>query len=297
MKKVRVETCPVCGGHEMKNFLHCSDHYASGETYALMRCTGCGFIFTQDFPDESEIGRYYETPDYVSHSDTRKGLMNKVYHGVRRFMLNRKGKMTEGLLAGKKGTILDIGCGTGYFLDTMKQRGWNTLGVEKSTLAAKAARDHFGLTVVEDLREVTQEYTFDVISLWHVMEHLQDLPTVFGRLRSLLKEEGKLIIALPNSSSYDAGYYKEYWGAYDVPRHLWHFSPDTFAKLACKEGFIVEKFAPMPFDAFYVSMLSEKYKGNKADFIRGIIRGKIALFHSLRDPRKSSSIIYVLRRI
>lgn len=297
MKKVHLEACPVCMGHAFDEFLKCTDHYASGEAYSLMRCNGCGFIFTQDFPDESEIGRYYETPDYVSHSDTREGLMNKIYHGVRRYMLNQKGNMAEAVTGGKKGRILDIGCGTGYFLDTMARRGWQTLGVEKSPLASQAARDHFGLEIKNDLKEVDGVNRFEVISLWHVMEHLQQLPDVFARLRELLTAEGRLIVALPNSGSYDAEYYGAMWGAYDVPRHLWHFSPETFSTLARREGFVIEKFAPMPFDAFYVSMLSEKYSGHKAAFLRGMYRGSIALLHSLRNPRKSSSIIYVLRRI
>ena len=297
MKKVHQTECPLCHQRELDDFLQCTDHYASGEPYQLVRCSKCGFLFTQDFPDQSEIGRYYETPDYVSHSDTRKGLMNKVYHTVRRFMLNQKAQMTESLLNGKKGSVLDIGCGTGYFLDTMKRRGWNTLGVEKSPIAAASARKHFGLEVVEDLSDVNGEQQFDVVSLWHVLEHLQDLQHVFDCLRGLLRKEGKLIIALPNSNSYDAAFYGKYWGAYDVPRHLWHFEPNTFSLLARQEGFIIEKFAPMPFDAFYVSMLSEKYKGNKWSFLRGVWRGKVALWHSLRNPRKSSSIIYILRRI
>ncbi|MEG1587033.1 MAG: class I SAM-dependent methyltransferase [Bacteroidales bacterium] len=296
MKKVHLEECPLCGQNEPKNVMSCTDHYASGESYQLVRCSKCGFLFTLDFPDETEIGRYYETPAYVSHSDTRKGLMNKVYHLVRSYMLGQKASMTEALNQNKKGRILDIGCGTGYFLNAMQKRGWNTLGVEKSETAARSAEKHFGLSVLSDLKNVPVGDTFDVISLWHVMEHLQDLPAVFSRLRELLKKEGCLIIALPNSESYDAEYYGKFWGAYDVPRHLWHFSPDTFSQLAQREGFRIEKFAPMPFDAFYVSMLSEKYKGNRFSFIRGMWRGKVAFWHSLRNPRKSSSIIYILRR-
>ncbi|MGL4294019.1 MAG: class I SAM-dependent methyltransferase [Bacteroidales bacterium] len=304
MKKVHITTCPVCGGCETGDYLHCMDHYASGEPYQIGRCKQCGFLFTQDFPDESEIGRYYETPDYISHSDTRKGIMNRVYHLVRQFMLRRKADLTESLIAGgndrekqqPKKAILDIGCGTGYFLEAMKQRGWKTQGVEKSEAAAAAARRGFGLDIEPDLSNIAADARFDVISLWHVMEHLQDLPGVFVRLREMLTNQGRLIIAVPNSVSYDAAYYGKYWGAYDVPRHLWHFSPDTFARLVNKEGFEIEKFAPMPFDAFYVSMLSEKYKGNKNSFIRGMMRGAIALTYALRDPRKSSSIIYILRR-
>ena len=298
MKKIHTDTCPICGTKGGTKYLTCSDHYATGERFDLVRCERCGFICTQDFPDEAEIGRYYESADYVSHSDTRRGLMNKVYHLVRRLMLARKADMVEGLVPPRDGRrVLDIGCGTGYFLATMKERGWQTLGVEKNALARESATTHFGLTTLSDLREVSTDERFDVISLWHVMEHLQDLQFVFARLRTLLAEGGALVVALPNCSSYDAAYYGADWGAYDVPRHLWHFEPATFSRLARREGFKIEKFAPMPFDAFYVGMLSERYAGRSLPFVRGLWRGAVALKHSLRDPKKSSSIIYVLRRI
>lgn len=298
MKRIHTDQCPVCGAADGEAFLTCKDHYATGESFELVRCSGCGFVRTQDFPDEAEIGRYYESADYVSHTDTRRGLMNKVYHAVRRLMLARKADMVEGLVAPKSGRrLLDIGCGTGYFLSTMKERGWQTLGVEKSRLAREAGQAHFALNVLSDIREVSDGERFDVITLWHVMEHLQDLKMVFGRLRTLLADGGALVVALPNRSSYDSAFYGADWAAYDVPRHLWHFEPATFSRLARREGFRVEKYAPMPFDAFYVGMLSERYAGHKLSFVRGMWRGTVALAHALRDPQKSSSIIYVLRRI
>lgn len=295
MKRIDLTECPVCGGSAFTDYTECQDHYATGEQYKIGSCRQCGFRFTRNFPDETEIGRYYETADYVSHSDTRKGLMNKIYHLVRSLMLQRKGKLTCEASGMEKGSLLDIGCGTGYYLHTMQQLGWKVQGVEKNQGAAQAARSHFNLSVRSDLQEV-EKTSFDVITLWHVLEHLQNLSSVFATLRSLLKEEGTLIIALPNSDSYDAKLYGAFWGAYDVPRHLWHFTPDTFARLASKEGFVIEKFAPMPFDAFYVSMLSEKYRGNRFPFLRGVISGTQALFSSLSDPKKSSSIIYLLRK-
>ncbi len=296
MQKIHLNDCPVCQQSATSPFLNCTDHYATGETYKIVRCEHCGFLFTQDFPDESEIGKYYESSDYVSHSDTRKGAMNKVYHLVRSYMLRKKARMVEQVSGVRKGRILDIGCGTGYFLNTMHTRGWQTLGVEKNRGAAKAAAEHFGLNVLSDLKEVPENGKFNVITLWHVLEHLQDLSGTFARLRQLLAENGTLVIALPNSASYDANHYQAYWGAFDVPRHLWHFSPDTFGRLAAREGFRIEKFAPMPFDAFYVSMLSEKYKGNNLPFLRGMMRGTLALAKALPDPVQSSSIIYVLKK-
>jgi Methyltransferase domain. len=262
-----------------------------------MRCNNCGFRFTQNFPDEKEIGPYYETAEYVSHSDTHKGLTNKLYHVVRHFMLNRKADMTERISGKTRGTILDIGCGTGYYLHVMHQRGWHCLGVEKSELASNSARNHFGLEILSSLDKTDTNQRFDVITLWHVLEHLQNLSDVFARLRGLLSEEGTLIVAVPNCDSYDAHYYKEYWGAYDVPRHLWHFTPHTLGLLARREGFKIEQFAPMPFDAFYVSILSERYQHKRLAFLKGMWRGAVALMHSLKNPQKSSSIIYILKRI
>ena len=218
----------VCGGTHLERTLTCIDHYASGEVFHLCGCRDCGFIFTQDFPVEAEIGRYYETPDYISHSDTKKGVMNSVYHWVRGYMLKRKARLVAHEAHRKTGRLLDIGTGTGYFADTMKRGGWQVEAIEKNAHARAFAKEHFGLEVKPDtaLKDFEPD-SFDVITLWHVMEHLEPLNEVWETLNSLLTEKGVLIVAVPNCSSYDARKYGAYWAAYDVPRHLWHFTPGT----------------------------------------------------------------------
>ncbi|WP_294633722.1 methyltransferase domain-containing protein [uncultured Bacteroides sp.] len=297
MNKLTIKVCPVCGGTHMEHAMTCIDHYASGEAFHLCRCQSCGFLFTQDFPVEAEIGRYYETPDYISHSDTKKGLMNRVYHWVRSYMLGRKARLVIREAHRKTGCLLDVGTGTGYFAATMKRRGWEVEAVEKNAQARQFAKEHFGLEVKPDteLQRFT-EGSFDVITLWHVMEHLEYLNDTWDTLNTLLAERGVLIVAVPNCSSYDAKKYGALWAAYDVPRHLWHFTPATIQRIAAKHGFIWAAHLPMPFDAFYVSMLSEKYMGHSLTFFWGMLSGMRAWLSTLGRKEQSSSMIYVFRK-
>lgn len=233
MEKLSINACPVCGGAHLKRVMTCTDFYASGEQFELYSCEDCGFTFTQGVPVEAEIGKYYETPDYISHTDTRKGAMNNIYHYVRSYMLGRKARLVAKEAHRKTGRLLDIGTGTGYFSDAMVRRGWKVEAVEKSPQAREFAKLHFDLDVKPEsaLKEFAPG-SFDVITLWHVMEHLEHLDEVWQRLHELLTEKGVLIVAVPNCSSYDAQRYGEYWAAYDVPRHLWHFTPGTIQQLA-----------------------------------------------------------------
>lgn len=281
----------------MKRVVTCTDFYASGERFDIVSCQDCGFTFTQDAPVEAEIGRYYETPDYISHSDTKKGVMNLVYHQVRKYMLGRKARLVVKEAHRKKGCLLDIGTGTGYFAAAMEQRGWKVEAVEKNAGARRFAKEHFGLEVKDE--QALQGFApgqFDVITLWHVMEHLERLDETWDRLRVLLSDRGVLVVAVPNCSSYDARKYGEYWAAYDVPRHLWHFTPATIQQFASKHGFVMAARHPMPFDAFYVSMLSEKYRGSAFPFVKGLCAGTMAWFGALGKKERSSSMIYVFRK-
>ena len=202
MEKLSINACPVCGGAHLKRVMTCTDFYASGEQFELYSCEDCGFTFTQGVPVEAEIGKYYETPDYISHTDTRKGAMNNIYHYVRSYMLGRKARLVAKEAHRKTGRLLDIGTGTGYFSDTMVRRGWKVEAVEKSPQAREFAKLHFDLDVKPEsaLKEFAPG-SFDVITLWHVMEHLEHLDEVWQRLHELLTEKGVLIVAVPNCSS------------------------------------------------------------------------------------------------
>ena len=199
MEKLSINACPVCGGAHLKRVMTCTDFYASGEQFELYSCEDCGFTFTQGVPVEAEIGKYYETPDYISHTDTRKGAMNNIYHYVRSYMLGRKARLVAKEAHRKTGRLLDIGTGTGYFADTMVRRGWKVEAVEKSPQAREFAKLHFDLDVKPE--SALQEFapgSFDVITLWHVMEHLEHLNETWEMLRELLTEKGMLIVAVPN---------------------------------------------------------------------------------------------------
>lgn len=252
---------------------------------------------TQEAPAEEEIDRYYEVPDYISHTDTHKGMMHRVYHWARRYMLGRKSRLVERVSHCKQGRLLDIGTGTGYFADTMKRRGWQVDAVEKSASARAFAAEHFGLEVKSEKELSTlPQGAYQVVTLWHVMEHLYDLETTWRTIYNLLEERGVLVVAVPNSSSWDARHYGAYWAAYDVPRHLWHFTPDTMQRMGEKYGFILADRLPMPLDAFYVSMLSEKHRRRKAAFLRGLMAGLPAWMSSLVKKERSSSMIYLFRK-
>lgn len=297
MNKLTINACPLCGSTHLKRVMTCTDSYASGEQFDLFRCDECGFTFTQGVPVEAEIGKYYETPDYISHSDTKKGTMNALYHQVRRYMLGRKARLVMKEAHRKSGKILDIGTGTGYFADAMQRRGWEVETIEKNPQARLFAKEHFGLEVKEE--QALNEFapgTFDVITLWHVMEHLEHLDETWDKLCELLTDKGVLIVAVPNCSSYDAEKYGEHWAAYDVPRHLWHFTPATIQKFGSKHGFIMAARHPMPFDAFYVSMLTEKHKNRSLPFLKGMCTGTIAWMNTLAKKERSSSMIYVFRK-
>ena len=297
MDILKINTCPLCGGQQLEHALTCTDYYASGETFEVVRCVQCGFLMTQNAPVEAEIGKYYETPDYISHSDTQKGLMNQVYHWVRQLMLSRKAALVKRISKISKGVLLDYGTGTGYFAHTMMKKQWQVKAIEKSPQARTFAKEHFGLEV--DAETELPHYpsdTFDVVTLWHVMEHIEHLNEMWKTLHKILKERGVLIVAVPNPDSYDAKKYKESWAAYDVPRHLWHFRPSVIQQFGSKHGFVLEERLPMPFDAFYVSMLTEKYKGSKLSFVKGLWTGTCAWFSALGKKERSSSMIYVFRK-
>lgn len=291
------ELCPLCGSTRLKQIANCTDHYATGETFPLCECEQCGFRFTQDAPAEEEMGRYYESADYISHSDTNEGLMNKVYHHVRSFMLERKAKLVERASGRQRGDLLDIGAGTGYFAHTMEEHGWNVTAAEQNETARNYARHKFGLDMITpaDMLQIEGQ-SFDVVTLWHVMEHVEHLSEEWDFIARVLRKNGRLIMATPNCASADARIYGSDWAAYDVPRHLWHFSPESMRQSAEAHGFRVIGVHPMPFDTYYVSMLSEKYRGHaRSYFIRGMMNGLRANLSAMGNAERSSSIIYILK--
>ena len=297
MNIITHKNCPLCGSSTIEKRFACKDHFATGEVFDIVRCKECGFVFTQDIPSEECIANYYDSPTYVSHSDTKKGLVNSLFHIVRKIMLRRKATLIKRLTLLQNGKILDYGAGVGAFANTMRNRGWDVTAIEKSEAARKVAKEKYGIELLpEEALGSVESGSVDVITLWHVMEHLQQVDAFWDEMHRILDETGIAVIAVPNCSSYDADNYQEHWAAYDVPRHLWHFTPSTIMRLGEKHGFILERQYPMPFDGFYISMLSEGYKGSRLKALRGVWNGFLGLCTTMEKCSASSSIIYVFRK-
>ena len=290
--------CPVCGSSEIQQVLTAKDYTVSLQNFEVWHCNACSARFTQDIPDAENIGKYYQSENYISHSDTQKGLINQLYHLVRGHTLRSKRRLVEQSSRLSKGNLLDIGAGTGAFVAAMELAGWNVAGLEPDASARNNAwqKHDIKLQLPEDLYGFSHQQ-FDVITLWHVLEHVHDLHKYFETFHRILKDNGKLIIAVPNYTSYDAKYYKQFWAAYDVPRHLYHFSPASMQTLVKLKGFVVKRFMPMWFDSVYVSMLSEQYKTGKQNFIKALFIGLVSNVKALFNSKKCSSVIYVLEKI
>jgi 2-polyprenyl-3-methyl-5-hydroxy-6-metoxy-1,4-benzoquinol methylase len=294
---VHHSVCPLCANEEIRLQFNCNDHFVSGRSFEIFKCSSCGFNFTQDSPDESGIAQFYESDEYISHSDTAKGFTNKIYRIARSLMLKRKKNLINRITGLRKGTILDIGSGTGYFAGIMKKSGWLAKGIEINEKARTFSMAHFGLEVYSpDMISAIAKDSFDCITLWHVLEHFHDPFNYISEILRLLKPGAVCVIALPNSGSFDARHYGQFWAAWDVPRHLWHFNPATFRNFSEKSGLILENLKILPLDVFYISQLSEKYKGSLLPFVRGIFKATIFAFLSSFDKSKSSSVIYILRK-
>lgn len=294
---VHHNVCPLCSSENILMHFRCTDHFISKEVFEIYKCYACSFEFTRDYPEENEIGRYYESVDYISHNDASKGFSNKIYRLVRNFMLHKKKRMIKSCTGLKRGSLLDIGSGTGHFASTMKNDGWQVKGIEINEKARDLSVSRFGLEVSGPEQISTLETnSFDCITLWHVLEHIHDPFKYAAEIMHLLKPGGLCLIALPNSGSFDAKYYRQHWAAWDVPRHLWHFNPSSFRLFADKTGFFLEKLMNLPLDVFYISILSEKYKGTKPAFLVGMLKALPFAFLSVFDKRKCSSLIYILRK-
>ncbi|HJS01435.1 MAG TPA: class I SAM-dependent methyltransferase [Flavobacterium sp.] len=274
-----------------KHFLTVKDHSVSKETFELYYDEDLDMLITHPQPSLENLGKYYESEDYISHTDNKRSLFEKAYHFVKGIALkNKLGLINSQQIA--KGRILDIGAGTGDFLTVAKNDGWQTLGIEPSD-RAKGIAINKGISFVENTKTLENQ-SFDVITMWHVLEHVPDLDFQIKELKRLLKPEGTLIIAVPNFKSFDAKYYQSYWAAFDVPIHFWHFSKKAIQLLFQKQNMKLEKVLPMKFDSFYVSLLSEKYKNGKMNFVKAFF---IGLQSNLKAKRnlEYSSLIYVLK--
>jgi 2-polyprenyl-3-methyl-5-hydroxy-6-metoxy-1,4-benzoquinol methylase len=291
-------SCPFCKSEKTSIAFFLKDHSVSKETFSLCDCKDCGLRFTNPLPDTSSIGKYYQSEDYISHSNTKKGIVNTLYHAGRDFMIQQKINWIKSFTTDKK--LLDIGCGTGHFMNALKQKGFEVKGVEMDEGARNFAKNEFGLSVStpdEFLSESSSD-KYGIITLWHVLEHIHQPVDFFRKINELLTHDGILMIAVPNFTSADASYYADYWAAYDVPRHLWHFSPTFLEKWVNSQGFRLITKKSLMLDPFYVSLLSEKYKHQgKGSFLSGIFLGIYSTMVSWLNPSKASSLVYVMEKM
>jgi len=278
-------------GKRNKKHLVGQDHNTTGELFSIAECKNCGYRFTSSRPKEKFIGKYYQSKNYISHNSTKKGLINKIYHIVRKYQFYNKSQLIEKYrrTGGKK--ILDIGCGTGDFLNYMQNKKWEIDGIEKNEGARKIAIKKNNIKINSDLLSLKEKDKYDVVTMWHVLEHIYYPQSYIKKIYKILKKDGVIIIAVPNCNSYDAKKYKENWVAYDLPIHVSHFRKKDIYNIANKNNLKLKHVEPMFFDAYYISMLSSKKKGE--NIIKGIWNGFMSNIKGKKE-KEYSSLMYFL---
>jgi SAM-dependent methyltransferase len=287
-----VTLCPICNGTTFSSFLTCVDHAVSKEKFFLEQCSTCTMLVTMPQPAEEELAKYYQSTNYVSHASKATNLIDALYFLTRTFTLKKKRALVSNLQP-LKGNLLDVGCGAGDFLFGCLRDGWNVTGIEPNE-TAQALSIKKGIHTVQSIHQAKGRY--DVITFWHALEHMPDLNKTMMTTYGLLRDNGTLLIAVPNRTSFDAKKYKTDWAGYDVPRHLWHFNQQNMGQLLLKHKFVLQSILPLPLDAFYVSLLSETYRGKKlTKFARAFITGVHSTLAALKT-NEYSSLIYLAHK-
>jgi 2-polyprenyl-3-methyl-5-hydroxy-6-metoxy-1,4-benzoquinol methylase len=294
----KIDKCLVCGSDEFTTVLTCKDHFLTKEIFNIVECKKCGFRFTNPRPDANDIYKYYESENYISYSHSKKGIINFLYQIIKNHSLKQKFNLINKYKTSSGKKILDIGCATGDFLNVFKKNNWLTYGIEPNEKVRNHAVALYNLNI-KDEKELSklEDNSFDVITMWHVLEHVHQLDKRITEVKKLLKKDGILIIAVPNYKSLDADIYKEFWAGYDIPRHLYHFSQSSIKNLFEKYNFKVEKKFPLKFDSFYISLLSEKYKTEKSRFIKAFLNGLKSNISANKNKNDYSGLIYLIKNM
>jgi len=292
---INLKNCPNCKSIENDQFLTSKDYSTSKEIFNIVKCKNCELLFTNPRPSENEIGKYYLSNNYISHTNNNKGFFNFMYQTVRKYAIESKTKLL--LKHSIIGHHLDIGSGTGEYLNSCSKKGYKCIGIEPSKIAREQAENNFNLMIKEniDLKQFSND-TFDSISMWHVLEHVYKLDETIKNLSRIINNNGTLIIAVPNYMSFDAKFYKKYWAAWDLPIHLNHFSPKTIINIFEKNNFKLKKKKGMIFDSFYVSLLSNQYKNGRKQYLKGFLIGLLSNISAFFKISDYSSIIYIFKR-
>jgi 2-polyprenyl-3-methyl-5-hydroxy-6-metoxy-1,4-benzoquinol methylase len=291
-----LQYCPVCEKDKFRDYLLVEDFTVSHEQFKLVQCIDCEFIFTNPRPSIETIGKYYQSTEYISHTNSKKGLQNKIYQWVRQKSIKDKLSWIEKLNIKQK-SILDYGCGTGEFLSAAKVGGWRAKGLEINKDARELALSNYQLEVYEpSYLEKFNNEEFGVITLWHVLEHIHDLKKTVKQFKRCLIQDGILVIAVPNIEASEASYYGKFWAAYDVPRHLYHFSKKAIKDLIEPEGFKLIETRSLFFDPFYISLLSQKYKYGWSNPVSAFYQGINTTIKGKKEIEKNSSLLYIFKK-
>ncbi|MDZ7604740.1 MAG: class I SAM-dependent methyltransferase [Cyclobacteriaceae bacterium] len=286
----RFLNCPSCNSSNLKDLFECKDHFLSHDDFSISCCNQCQLLITNPQPSLSELGQYYKSENYTSHKAEATSILDYVYILARKYTIASKLRIINRYQHNK--TILDYGCGTGDFLLGCKEKGWTTTGFEPSDHARENALNKLEKDIHGNIDDLTKNHPYSIITLWHVLEHVNDLNETVANLRNLVTDNGKIIFALPNHESYDAKYYGQYWAAYDVPRHLYHFSKDSMKYLLSNSGLKLDNIIPMKLDSYYISLLSEKYKTGRTNYLKSILTGYKSNVYGYKTGNYSS-LIYI----
>jgi 2-polyprenyl-3-methyl-5-hydroxy-6-metoxy-1,4-benzoquinol methylase len=293
--------CAVCGETQSSTYYEqVHNRLNLGEMFTIATCNKCGFKYLNPRPTIDSISQYYDVEEYHPHKISEESIIDKIYLKVRDINIKTKKKLLNKLSPNNK-TLLDVGCGTGEFIEAMQINGWTVAGME----TAKEARDtaqKSDINIYDDLSKIKNQ--FNTITMWHVLEHIHDIPHLMNNLKRLLTDDGFLVIAVPNIDSIDARFYKKNWIALDTPRHLYHFTPKDIVSLMNKFNFeVIQIRNNLYFDVWYNALLSAQHQSKVEnrnttilDLFLAAVIGKLSFLNGLINPLKASSPIYIVKK-
>lgn len=269
-----------------KNKTEITDYFLSKEKFFVQKTSTPGVLETS--PKPKSIKKYYASSKYLSHNK-EKTLFAWVYFFFKKISIASKVRTIKSF---KKNfiSLLDYGAGDGFFVHSLRQKKIDAVGYDPFF-----KYNEKGMYNDPNFFKKNNLNKFDIITMWHSLEHTQSYSQALENAKSMLSDKGVLIVACPNYKSFDSEYYKRYWAGYDVPRHLWHFSPKGMRVVFSSLGFELLKTKGMFWDPFYVSMVSEKYKSSKLWFIKGFFVGLASCLASIFN-KNPSSVVYVAKK-